>query len=90
MGDQMLLDEIDDLKEVIDNLKQELVEFKDEADVKIETLTSEAEKIKDKTVAEWKMRLKAADREAREKNDMITLELEMMRTAFSGDVGGWR
>lgn len=86
----MLLDEIDDLKEIIDNLKQELVEFKDEADIKIETLTSEAEKIKDKTVAEWKMRLKAADREAREKNDMITLELEMMRQAFSGDIGGWK
>lgn len=86
----MLLDEIDDLKEIIDNLKQELVEFKDEADIKIEALTSEAEKIKDKTVAEWKMRLKAADREARERNDMITLELEMMRQAFSGEVGGWK
>jgi hypothetical protein len=89
MGDQVLLDEIDDLKEVIDNLKQELVEFKDVSDAKIEDLTALCDKIKDKTEAEWKMRLKAADREAREKNDTILLELEMMRQAFSGDIGGW-
>ena len=84
----MLLDEIDDLKEIVDNLKQELAEQKDESDrQKIEELTGDVEKIKEKTVAEWKMRLKAADREARERTDMINLELDMLRQAFSGDVG---
>ena len=86
----MLLDEIDDLKEIIDNLKQELTEQKDESDRRIEELTGDVEKIKEKTVAEWKMRLKAADREAREKTDMISLELDMLRQAFSGDIGGWK
>ena len=90
MGDQVLLDEIDDLKELCDNLKQELSESKDSADAEIEGLQAECEVIKDKTAAEWKMRLKAADREARERSDLVMLELEMMRQAFSGDVGGWK
>ncbi len=90
MGDQVLLDEIDDLKEIVDNLKQELTEQKDESDRQIEELTGDVEKIKEKTAAEWKMRLKAADREARERTDMINLELDMLRQAFSGDIGGWK
>lgn len=90
MGDQVLLDEIDDLKEVVDNLKQDINDLKDESDKKIEDLTAAAEKIKEKTENEWKMRMKAADREARERTDLIMLELEMMRQAFSGDTGGWK
>ena len=89
MGDQILLDEIDDLKETIDNLKMEIGEIRNSYDIQIETLTQQCERIKDKTEAEWKMRLKAADREARERADSVMLELEMMRQAFTGDVGGW-
>ena len=69
----MLLDEIDDLKEVIDNLKQEIGAIKDSTDLQIENLTAQCERIKDKTDAEWKLRLKAADRETREKSDLIML-----------------
>jgi len=89
MGDQVLLDEIDDLKETVDNLKQEIAEIRNSYDVQIDALTQQCERIKDKTEAEWKMRLKAADREARERADGVMLELEMMRQAFTGDVGGW-
>ena len=43
MGDQVLLDEIDDLKEVVDNLKQDINDLKDESDKKIEDLTAAAD-----------------------------------------------
>ena len=89
MGDTLLLDEIDDLKEAIDNLKNDYQALQDERDRQVEDLTAQAEKIKEKTEKEWKMRLKAADREARERSEVMMMEMDMMRQAFSGDTGGW-
>ena len=89
MADTDLLDEIDDLKEEIDNLKTELQSTKDERDRQVDDMRGQLEKIKAATEAEWQKKLKAADREARERAETMNMELDMMRQAFSGDTGGW-
>jgi len=89
MADTDLLDEIDDLKEEVDNLKTELQQVMDDRDLQIDNMRGQLEKIKAQTEAEWKKRLKEADREARERAAVMNLELDMMRQAFSGDTGGW-
>lgn len=84
-----MLDEIDDLKEEVDNLQTELQATRDERDRQIDDMRGQLEKIKAQTEAEWKKKLKEADREARERAAVMNLELDMMRQAFSGDTGGW-
>lgn len=89
MAEADLLEEIEDLKELVDSLQTQIANLKDERDRDVEALEAKCELIKEKTDNEWKMRMKAAERESRDRLETMMLELDTMRQAFSGDAGGW-
>ena len=88
-GMEELEEEMELLKDQIDSLQEELENVKDERDTMVGNLEMQMEKSKMDMEAGFKKKLKAADAEAEERLYIMGLEVDRMRSAFSGDASGW-
>lgn len=89
MAEADLLEEIEDLKETIIELRQELDDVKESRDKELSVLESKVDKVRNEVEDEWRLRLENLERENQENNGAMIAELDTMRNAFNGDVGGW-
>jgi septal ring factor EnvC (AmiA/AmiB activator) len=89
MAEADLLEEIEELKDKIDNLNYDIENIKEEKDEIESELTDKLETIKQETEDDWKSKLKNQEKESNKQLKGLINELDEIRSAFSGDTGGW-
>ena len=89
MAEADLLEEIDELKEKIEGFVSQIETLKEDSDIKISDLEDKCDKIREVTEKEWRVKLRLVEKECQEKLDALTAEVDVMRSAFSGDTNGW-
>ena len=77
------------MRDQLDFTQRELDGIRDEKDKVISYLEATVVSTKSQVEAEFRGRMKAADRENKAQMSSLNAELDRMRSAFSGDTGGW-
>ena len=81
--------ELDNLREVNEELQRELDTVTEERDNVITQVEQKAELARMELESEWRDRILHVEEECKEKLNAMTEELDVMRNAFSGDASGW-
>ena len=82
-------EEIETLKDQVENYQREVEELIDEKDRQAAEMESTLEFERNKVETEFKAKLKAVNRDAKERLIVMEREVDRMRNAFTGDASGW-
>ena len=81
--------EMDTLRELNDELQRDIDAITEERDNIISSAEQKTELARVAMETEWRDRILYVEEECKTKLDAMTNELDIMRSAFSGDSGGW-
>jgi hypothetical protein len=81
--------EVERLKERNETLEAQIDQIKDKFDRQISDLEARVDFVKVETEREWKSKLNIVEIECRDQLQSMSADLDRMRSAFSGDAGGW-
>lgn len=81
--------ELERLKERNEVLEAQIDQIKDKNDRYVSELEAKIDFVKTETEREWKSKLNVVELECRDQLNTMSAALDSMRSAFSGDSGGW-
>jgi hypothetical protein len=81
--------ELERVKERNETLEAQIDQIKDKNDRYVSELEAKIDFVKTETEREWKSKLNVVELECRDQLSTMSVALDNMRSAFSGDAGGW-